>query len=183
MLAWQVSAPAQRKRAARAASFTRTSSARWRGPGRVRPIARTIPTGCALRANCASSFVRNAACRSPGLFLRPASRSRCTHSRRRLSLGPPGPPACGTGPPPFVSAGARRPGQRRRAPPARADNVPAVFWPLIGGFIAFVLLAVLLGWVLDPARHSNRAGQDPGHAAHDGGHAARDGGHAARDDH
>jgi len=58
-----------------------------------------------------------------------------------------------------------------------------VFWPLIGGFIAFVLLAVLLGWVLDPARHSNRAGQDPGHAAHDGGHAARDGGHAARDDH
>jgi hypothetical protein len=28
-----------------------------------------------------------------------------------------------------------------------------MFWPLIGGFIAFVLLAVILGWVLDPARN------------------------------
>jgi hypothetical protein len=27
-----------------------------------------------------------------------------------------------------------------------------VFWPLIGGFIAFVLIAVVLGWILDPAR-------------------------------
>jgi len=27
-----------------------------------------------------------------------------------------------------------------------------VFWPLIGGFVAFVLLAVLLGWWLDPDR-------------------------------
>jgi hypothetical protein len=24
-----------------------------------------------------------------------------------------------------------------------------VYWPLIGGFIAFILLAVLLGWVID----------------------------------
>jgi hypothetical protein len=30
-----------------------------------------------------------------------------------------------------------------------------VFWPLIGGFIVFVLLAVLLGWILDPARRDN----------------------------
>jgi hypothetical protein len=28
-----------------------------------------------------------------------------------------------------------------------------MYWPLIGGFIAFVLLAVLLGWILDPDRH------------------------------
>jgi hypothetical protein len=30
---------------------------------------------------------------------------------------------------------------------------PRVFWPLIGGFIAFVLLAVVLGWVMDTSRH------------------------------
>jgi len=28
-----------------------------------------------------------------------------------------------------------------------------VFWPLIGGFVAFVLIAVVLGWILDPSRH------------------------------
>jgi len=27
-----------------------------------------------------------------------------------------------------------------------------MFWPLIGGFIAFVLVAVLLGFILDPDR-------------------------------
>jgi F0F1-type ATP synthase assembly protein I len=27
-----------------------------------------------------------------------------------------------------------------------------MYWPLIGGFIAFVLVAVLLGWILDPDR-------------------------------
>lgn len=31
--------------------------------------------------------------------------------------------------------------------------VSGVFWPLIGGFVAFVLVAVLLGWILDPSRH------------------------------
>jgi hypothetical protein len=30
-----------------------------------------------------------------------------------------------------------------------------VFWPLIGGFIAFVLIAVVLGWILDPARRDD----------------------------
>jgi hypothetical protein len=30
-----------------------------------------------------------------------------------------------------------------------------VFWPLIGGFVAFVLVAVLLGWILDPSRRSS----------------------------
>jgi hypothetical protein len=27
-----------------------------------------------------------------------------------------------------------------------------MFWPLLGGFIAFVLLAILLGWIMDSAR-------------------------------
>jgi hypothetical protein len=27
-----------------------------------------------------------------------------------------------------------------------------VYWPLIIGFVVFVLIAVLLGWILDPAR-------------------------------
>jgi hypothetical protein len=30
----------------------------------------------------------------------------------------------------------------------------SMYWPLIAGFIAFVLLAVLLGWIMD----SDRAG-------------------------
>jgi hypothetical protein len=30
-----------------------------------------------------------------------------------------------------------------------------MFWPLIGGFIAFVLLAVILGWVMDTSRHGD----------------------------
>jgi hypothetical protein len=34
-----------------------------------------------------------------------------------------------------------------------------MYWPLIGGFIAFLLIAVLLGWILDPARHRD-AGDD-----------------------
>jgi hypothetical protein len=28
-----------------------------------------------------------------------------------------------------------------------------MFWPLIGGFVAFILLAVLMGWIMDPSRH------------------------------
>jgi hypothetical protein len=30
---------------------------------------------------------------------------------------------------------------------------PPMFWPLIGGFIAFVLIAVILGWIMDTSRH------------------------------
>jgi hypothetical protein len=36
----------------------------------------------------------------------------------------------------------------------------AMYWPLIGGFIAFVLLAVLLGWVMDTSRHGGDADRD-----------------------
>jgi hypothetical protein len=27
-----------------------------------------------------------------------------------------------------------------------------MFWPLIGGFVAFVLLTVLIGWITDSSR-------------------------------
>jgi hypothetical protein len=30
--------------------------------------------------------------------------------------------------------------------------VRSMYWPLFGGFIAFVLLALVLGWIMDPAR-------------------------------
>jgi hypothetical protein len=36
--------------------------------------------------------------------------------------------------------------------PPRLYIVAAVYWPLIGGFIAFVLIAVILGLILDPDR-------------------------------
>jgi hypothetical protein len=36
-----------------------------------------------------------------------------------------------------------------------------MFWPLIAGFIAFVLVAILMGWILDPSRRQN--GSRDGH--------------------
>jgi hypothetical protein len=33
-----------------------------------------------------------------------------------------------------------------------------MFWPLIGGFVAFILLAIFMGWVMDTSRHSDRDG-------------------------
>jgi hypothetical protein len=33
-----------------------------------------------------------------------------------------------------------------------------MFWPLAAGFIAFILVAVLLGWVLDSSRHGDADG-------------------------
>jgi len=30
-----------------------------------------------------------------------------------------------------------------------------MWWPLIGGFIAFILIAVILGWWVDPDRRRN----------------------------
>jgi hypothetical protein len=38
-----------------------------------------------------------------------------------------------------------------------------MFWPLIGGFIAFVLLAVVMGWVMDTSRHNGGPGPDDHH--------------------
>ena len=37
---------------------------------------------------------------------------------------------------------------------------PAMFWPLIGGLIAFVLFALLMGWIMDkPSRDAGRGGR------------------------
>ena len=38
--------------------------------------------------------------------------------------------------------------------------VRGVFWPLIGGFIAVILLTLLMGWIMDAPR---RNGADEGH--------------------
>jgi hypothetical protein len=34
----------------------------------------------------------------------------------------------------------------------------AMFWPLIGAFIAFVLFAILMGWIMDSDRHGDADG-------------------------
>lgn len=36
----------------------------------------------------------------------------------------------------------------------------AMYWPLIGGFVAFVLVAILLGWIMDTSRHGGGANHD-----------------------
>jgi hypothetical protein len=36
-----------------------------------------------------------------------------------------------------------------------------MFWPLAGGFIAVVLLTILMGWIMDPSRQ--RSGSDEHH--------------------
>jgi hypothetical protein len=33
----------------------------------------------------------------------------------------------------------------------RSGNVGVVFWPLIGGFIAVVIITILLGRIMDPS--------------------------------
>jgi hypothetical protein len=33
-----------------------------------------------------------------------------------------------------------------------------MFWPLIGGFIAIVLLTIFIGWAVDPGRHKGADG-------------------------
>jgi hypothetical protein len=35
-----------------------------------------------------------------------------------------------------------------------------MYWPLIGGFVAFVLVAIFLGWIMDTSRHGGRADHD-----------------------
>jgi hypothetical protein len=37
-----------------------------------------------------------------------------------------------------------------------------MFWPLIGGFVAFVLLTVLIGWIMDTSRRGD-AGEHERH--------------------
>ncbi len=41
-------------------------------------------------------------------------------------------------------------------PAATTSKVPGMFWPLIGAFIAFVLFAVLMGWIMDAPNRQRR---------------------------
>jgi hypothetical protein len=64
----------------------------------------------------------------------------------------------------FQETAPRAPAVTTAAHPARpaltdGPRIPAclyvsgpMYWPLIGGFVAFVLLAILLGWIMDPSR-------------------------------
>jgi hypothetical protein len=36
--------------------------------------------------------------------------------------------------------------------------VRAMYWPLIGGFIAFILIAIFMGWMMDTSRRGDRNG-------------------------
>jgi hypothetical protein len=38
-----------------------------------------------------------------------------------------------------------------------------VFWPLIGGFIAFLLIVIAIGWAVDPDRAAARSGNQDEH--------------------
>jgi hypothetical protein len=35
-----------------------------------------------------------------------------------------------------------------------------MFWPLIGGFVAFILLAIVMGWLTDGSRHGGGSDHD-----------------------
>jgi hypothetical protein len=37
-----------------------------------------------------------------------------------------------------------------------------VYWPLIGGFIAFLIVLVLIGWAVDRSARRSRQTQQPG---------------------
>ena len=54
-----------------------------------------------------------------------------------------------------MSAGERR---RRLAGGPGSYMFRTMYWPLIGGFVAFVLISVLMGWIMDPDRHGDGDG-------------------------
>jgi hypothetical protein len=41
----------------------------------------------------------------------------------------------------------------RGVPAAGSYIVRAMYWPLAGGFIAFILIALIMGWIMDTDRH------------------------------
>jgi hypothetical protein len=44
----------------------------------------------------------------------------------------------------------------------RSNILRRVYWPLIGGFIAFLVIAVLIGWVIDRSERRSRQTQRSG---------------------
>jgi hypothetical protein len=67
---------------------------------------------------------------------------------RLVRLGEPTSHAAAPGPGP---AGAQR--GPRGVPAAASYIVRAMYWPLAGGFIAFILIALIMGWIMDTDRH------------------------------
>jgi hypothetical protein len=43
-------------------------------------------------------------------------------------------------------------GQRAGGPARRRVVFAAMYWPLIGGFVALVLVTILIGWIMDAPR-------------------------------
>jgi hypothetical protein len=94
----------------------------------------------------------------------PAMRTKKIHLRRPdflhlLRLGGPtsrtaaaaaGPAGAKRGPRGVPAASPRRP---RGVPAAGSYIVRAMYWPLAGGFIAFILIALIMGWIMDTDRH------------------------------
>ena len=112
------------------------------------PVAKASCENCFFRQNllCAVADAGPCAHVPAGPSGRPAS---AQPAALRLPPGAPPPGRLGV---PL----AQRAGRAARLEHARAAAssvyVRAMYWPLIGGFIAFVLLAVFLGWVMDPRR-------------------------------
>ena len=183
----QIGALGPQRRAARVAISVRTSFAPCLTAVRVRPIVPTIPRGSVRPDRCASSFVRSVACRSHGRSPQPTSRSRCTPERRRAGLDwgsatRAQKPATRTLTRPRFGRSSPDSRQHRPdlapvlsgwgflhssgalpSPGVDRASLPSymfrpMFWPLAGGLIAFVLLAVLLGWILDPSRRGDADG-------------------------
>ncbi len=51
---------------------------------------------------------------------------------------------------------------RRRCQDSAPHRIPGgsymlcgMYWPLLGGFIAFVVFALIMGWIMDPGRHGD----------------------------
>jgi hypothetical protein len=61
---------------------------------------------------------------------------------------------------------AQRAGRAPRLTGVRAsasDMFTAMYWPLVGGLVAFILIALFMGWVMDSSRHGGDVDRDGHH--------------------